>query len=646
MNNTSIIQPKYMPTRKMKLVVMTALPVLFGLGTLYLLLFPGLSVWLLPAIKTGAAGKPLALHPTNPHYFLFRGKPTVIITSGEHYGAVMNLDFDYVRYLDTLRRDGMNHTRVFTGAAYVEPQGAFNIERNSMAPAPGRYIAPWARSGTGGYANGGNKFDLSKWDESYFRRLKDFIAQASEHGIIVEVNLFCPFYDDAQWKLSPFNADNNVNGLGDVGRLDVYTLDKHGGLLEIQERFVRRIVAELKDFDNIFYEICNEPYATKIPMNWQERIVDVIVDAEKRLPAKHLISLNISNGSQKIENPHPSVSIFNFHYAAPPDAVALNYGLNKIIGDNETGFRGVSDDPYRMEAWDFIVAGGGLYNNLDYSFTVGHEDGTFAYPDTQPGGGTASLRKQLRILRDFIYGFDFVKMRPDNSVIKEGVPQGVTARALVERDKAYAIYLRPVSHTPFSARWTGFIEPEFSEEYTFYTRSNDGVRLWIDDNPVIDNWTDHAETEDKGVIKLEAGRKHRIKLEYFYAGGSGVIRLFWSSVSRKREIAPADRLSIADGSKRGLQAEYFGGVDLKQRLLVRADEKIDFTWGNGMSPFARPIPSETILTVELPAGKYVAEWVDTKTGAITKREEFKHDGGARKLTAPDYKDDIALRLKR
>src|SRR5262245_13614806 len=165
-----------MPTRKIKLMVMTSLLVLVRMGTLYVLLFAGLSVWMLPAIKTGAAaGIPLALHPTNSHYFLFRGKPMVIIASGEHYGAVMNLDFDYVRYLETLRRDGMNHTRTFTGAAYVEPQGAFNIERNSMAPAPGRYIAPWARSATGGYANGGNKFDLSKWDETYFPRLKDFI---------------------------------------------------------------------------------------------------------------------------------------------------------------------------------------------------------------------------------------------------------------------------------------------------------------------------------------------------------------------------------------------------------------------------------------------------------------------------------------
>src|SRR5687768_11134670 len=51
--------------------------------------------------------KPLALHPENPHYFLFRGKPTVIVTSAEHYGAVLNLDFDYVKYLDELAAHGL-----------------------------------------------------------------------------------------------------------------------------------------------------------------------------------------------------------------------------------------------------------------------------------------------------------------------------------------------------------------------------------------------------------------------------------------------------------------------------------------------------------------------------------------------------------
>src|SRR5256884_9049566 len=89
----------------------------------------------------------IKLHPKNPHYFLFRGKPTVLITSGEHYGAVLNLDFDYTRYLDTLHADHLNSTRTFTGA-YVEPQGTFNIARNTLAPAAGGFIFPWARSET------------------------------------------------------------------------------------------------------------------------------------------------------------------------------------------------------------------------------------------------------------------------------------------------------------------------------------------------------------------------------------------------------------------------------------------------------------------------------------------------------------------
>jgi hypothetical protein len=58
---------------------------------------------------------PLALHPDNPRYFLFRGKPTVLVTSGEHYGAVLNLDFDYVRYLDALAKAARDDPRVRAG---------------------------------------------------------------------------------------------------------------------------------------------------------------------------------------------------------------------------------------------------------------------------------------------------------------------------------------------------------------------------------------------------------------------------------------------------------------------------------------------------------------------------------------------------
>ncbi len=94
------------------------------------------------ACVVAAEHSPLALHPDNGHYFVFRGKPTVLITSGEHYGAVLNLDFDYRKYLKTLATDGLNNTRTFSGA-YVEPQGAFNI-------APTR----WRRSKAASFVRG------------------------------------------------------------------------------------------------------------------------------------------------------------------------------------------------------------------------------------------------------------------------------------------------------------------------------------------------------------------------------------------------------------------------------------------------------------------------------------------------------------
>jgi hypothetical protein len=399
-----------------------------------------LSLALLSVQQAFPASQALALHPENPHYFLFHGEPTVLVTSGEHYGAVLNLDFNYLTYLNTLRKDGLNLTRTFTGA-YVEPMGAFNIAQNTLAPKGERFICPWARSSTPGYANGGNKFDLSKWDDAYFKRLNDFVRQASRRRVVVEMNLFCPFYEEAQWKISPQNAVNNINNVGAIPRTNVYTLDQHGGLLAIQEALVRKIVTELKDSDNVYYELCNEPYFGGVTIEWQHHIADVIVDTEKQLGVKHLISQNIANNKAIVQKPHPGVSIFNFHYASPPETVSLNYGLNKAIGDNETGFKGTNDTHYRMEAWEFMLAGGALYNNLDYSFVAGHEKGDFAYPKNQPGGGSPAFRGQMKTLQEFLNSFEFIRMKPDKSILKGGLPEKAHAQILAETGRQYAIYI-------------------------------------------------------------------------------------------------------------------------------------------------------------------------------------------------------------
>jgi len=202
---------------------------------------------------------------------------------------------------------------------------------------------------------------------------------------------------------------------------------------------VKRIASELREFDNVYYEICNEPYCGAT-MAWQHHMADLIVDAEKDFPRQHLISQNVAPNKGKVENPHWAISIFNFH-GAMPEAVTINYALNKPIGDNETGGKGIDDAPYRREAWEFILAGGGLFSHLDYSFTVGHEDGSFVLPREQWGGGSPVLREQLRILKDFIEGFDFIHMKPDTAIVKGGVPAGGAAFVLAKEGEAYAIYL-------------------------------------------------------------------------------------------------------------------------------------------------------------------------------------------------------------
>jgi hypothetical protein len=386
-----------------------------------------------------ANADPLTLHPKNPHYFLLRGKPAVLIGSTEHYGALLNLDFDYVKYLEATAAAGLNLTRTFTGA-YVEPQGAFKIAQNTLAPAAGRLICPWARSDQAGYVHGGNKFDLTKWDPAYFARLKNFMTVAEKRGVIVEMNLFTPMYEQPQWDYSPMNARNNVNGIGKVGKHEVYTLDKEPALLALQIEMTRKLVTELNSFDNLFFEVMNEPYFGGVTQPWHDRIAETIAETEKALPKKHLISWNVANGAKKVTQPHAAISILNFHYSHPPDAVAQNYRLNLPIGENETGFKGTEDDHYRMEAWEFMLAGGALFNHLDYSFCVGHEDGSFAVKHPTPGGGGAKLRQSFAFLRTFLERFDLPKMRPAPELIRKGAPE--RWRALGDGGTRFAVYAK------------------------------------------------------------------------------------------------------------------------------------------------------------------------------------------------------------
>jgi len=409
-------------------------------------------------------GEPIRLHPQNPHYFQFRGKPTVLVTSGEHYGSVINADFDFRKYLATLAADGLNYTRLF-GGSYVEvPAKSFGIQRNDIAPQPGRFIAPWARSTSDGYAGGGNKFDLTQWNAEYFARYEAFLAEAARLGIVVEISLFSSTYGDLQWSFSPFHPSNNVNRTDVTDWKKLNTLE-NGNVSALQEQYVRKLIHAANGFDNVFFEIQNEPWSdrpvlsgvvnpylqqparNKYPnsidlpdqasLAWQARVAEWITSEEASLPNKHLIAQNYANFRFPVRQLLPGIDIVNFHYAYA-EAALENYGLDKAIAYDETGFLGRDDAAYRRQAWNFLLSGGSTFDSLDYSFSPGHEDGSDLELNG-PGGGGPTLRRQLAILRKFLERFSVLNLQPDQQTVRHSA--GSSSRVLSYPGREYAIYL-------------------------------------------------------------------------------------------------------------------------------------------------------------------------------------------------------------
>jgi hypothetical protein len=99
-----------------------------------------------------------------------------------------------------------------------------------------------------------------------------------------------------------------------------------------------------------------------------------------------------------------------------------------------------------------------------------------------------------------------------------------------------------IGSNTFSIRWTGQVQPQFSETYTFYVSTDDGVRLWVDNQLLVDNWVDQGTTERAGSIALTAYQRYNIKMEYYENAGSAVARLLWGSPSMPKSVIPQSQL--------------------------------------------------------------------------------------------------------
>ncbi len=143
-------------------------------------------------------------------------------------------------------------------------------------------------------------------------------------------------------------------------------------------------------------------------------------------------------------------------------------------------------------------------------------------------------------------------------------------------------YGNPAPNLPadnFSVRWSGQIEAPLNGTYQLQTLSDDGVRVWVDGQLLIDNWTGHAATANTSQpLRWDAGQRHAIVMEYQELGGASVAQLLWQTPGSSGFVpVPIERLSPA-ASGTGLSGAYFGTPNLQGPPALIRTENIDAQW--------------------------------------------------------------------
>jgi hypothetical protein len=411
----------------------------------------------------------IAIHPENSKYFLFRGKPLVLIAASEHYGSVVNRPFDFERYLADAADKHQTLTRTFL--LFREQQSARNPS-SPIKPESPDFVTPYPRVGPAKAIDGEPQFDLDQWNPEYFSRLHRFLDCASRHAVVVELTLFSNTYADPVWALNPLRAANNLQKVGAVEWQDYNRLG-NDPLNERQFALAAKLVQETSRHDNVYYEICNEPgggftgHATAADVDrWQAEIARLVRDELKRLGRTHLVfasqafsytpkftqplDATFSSSLADAVNVHPLpdtvlggraymlgnfmskeltlAELAEFCRAAQkyPKPCVFDEDNAASMYRDETGWT-----IHRKRAW-IAALSQAHYDFIDFSITVGSETGTRE--------SNARIRTWMKHLSDFIHQFDFVHAQPLADWI-ETKPRHVVTATMAVPSRSYVAYL-------------------------------------------------------------------------------------------------------------------------------------------------------------------------------------------------------------
>lgn len=420
------------------------------------------------ALIFGSAGLAHGQIPDGPlkaagNYFITPSGKAVLLTGSHTWQNFQDIGqtgapvFEWIRYLDFMQQHHHNFMRLWVWE-HPERQ-AWTEEIVYTSP------LPYMRTGKELAADGKPKFDLDRFNQSYFDRLRQRVREAGERGIYVSVMLF------QGWSLNktgsangnpflahPLNAMNNMQRIGaaetnqDEDDPALKTLHGMGNpdVLKYQEAYVKKVIETLNDLDNVLYEIINEGGA----LAWQYHMIRFIHQTEAAMPKKHPVGMThrispVMFNEQLWDSPAdwispamepqawlvPSSTFMQDYMDDPP----ANQGKKVVITDTDhlwghggnykwawksfiRGLNPVFMDPYNS------LAGKLNPDKVPWMFIKGGiSKDTYDYPDWEP------LRDNLGHIRTFAERLNLIDMKPMNELSS-------TAYCLANPGEEYVFY--------------------------------------------------------------------------------------------------------------------------------------------------------------------------------------------------------------
>ncbi|MGQ9592490.1 MAG: DUF6298 domain-containing protein [Planctomycetota bacterium] len=290
-----------------------------------------------------AAG-PLRVHPENPRYFT-DGTGRAVYLAGSHtWSNLVDIGpsdppprFDFAAFLDWAEALGHNCIRLWTWEL-----ATWNTKENGEDRVHTAAPHPFARTGPGLALDGKPKFDLTRFDPEYFKRLRSRIAAARDRGFYVSVMLFEGWgiqFSLGAWEGHPFHPKNAVNGIdadrdGDGKGLEIHTLaDKN--VTAIQEAYVEKVIDTVNDLDNVLYEISNEAHPGST--EWQYHMIDFVHAREREKAKQHPVGMTFQyrGGSNRTLFESPADWISPNPEGGYRDDPPANDGKKVILNDTD-----------------------------------------------------------------------------------------------------------------------------------------------------------------------------------------------------------------------------------------------------------------------------------------------------------------------